>query len=516
MGTLLSYSIYSAIIMALLYLTYKWVLAGENQHRANRAILLSIYAVSMGAYPLMMWVRSLMSHTTRAVSGGTVAVEMPIIDAVEVQGNPVANVCLWIYLAGIVAVAVHTAVIWLRLAMIVKHGRHEAAGRYTLVLTGRKDIAPFSWRKYIVMNEADYAESGDIILCHETRHLDLRHPIDLVVAQIAAIIEWWNPAAWLMREELKTVHEYQADSCVLAAGVNARDYQMLLIKKAVGARFPSLANSLNHSKLKKRITMMYNQKSSAKRRMRVLALLPALGAAVLTANLPAVASAMSEASSAELFSQSAAPMPSDSKVTKTSETAATADDKVYDVVELKPEFPGGEKALLDYLRANLRYPEGQENKQGRVVVRFVVTKTGEVGDITILRSLGKPFDDEAVRVVKSLPPFTPGMLNGKPVAVYYALPINFMAPKETQSVAAPKQEQSTPSQNTLPDMNVIKLQKNENGSGNNNPSALTDAIIKVNGEEIPGASLKDIPSSSIESMTIDKRDGKTIINITTK
>lgn len=212
MGTLLSYSIYSAIIMALLYLTYKWVLAGENQHRANRAILLSIYAVSMGAYPLMMWVRSLMSHTTRAVSGGTVAVEMPIIDAVEVQGNPVANVCLWIYLAGIVAVAVHTAVIWLRLAIIVKRGCHEAAGRYTLVLTGRKDIAPFSWRKYIVMNEADYAESGDIILCHETRHLDLRHPIDLVVAQIAAIIEWWNPAAWLMREELKTVHEYQADS----------------------------------------------------------------------------------------------------------------------------------------------------------------------------------------------------------------------------------------------------------------------------------------------------------------
>lgn len=262
--------------------------------------------------------------------------------------------------------------------------------------------------------------------------------------------------------------------------------------------------------------MMYNQKSSAKRRMRVLALLPALGAAVLTANLPAVASAMSEASSAELFSQSAAPMPSDSKVTKTSETAATDNDKVYDVVELKPEFPGGEKALLDYLRANLRYPEGQENKQGRVVVRFVITKTGEVGDVTILRSLGKPFDDEAVRVVKSLPPFTPGMLNGKPVAVYYALPINFMAPKETQSVAAPKQEQSTPSQNTLPDMNVIKLQKNENGSGNNNPSALADAIIKVNGEEIPGASLKDIPSSSIESMTIDKRDGKTIINITTK
>lgn len=516
MGTLFSYSIYSAIIMAMLYLTYKWVLAGENQHRANRAILLSIYAVSMTAFPLSLWLRALATRHTATSTTGIADVELPIISGAELPDSSVADVLLWIYLAGMAVVAIHTLLVWIRLARIVSDGEQMPVGHYTLVLTDRKGIAPFSWRRYIVMSRGDYADSGQMILCHETRHLDLHHPVDLMVAQLVAIIEWWNPAAWLMREELKTVHEYQADSCVLASGVNAREYQMLLIKKAVGARFPSLANSLNHSKLKKRITMMYSQKKSAKRRMRALALLPALGAAVLTANLPAVASAMSEASSAELFSQSAAPMPSDSKVTKTSETAATDNDKVYDVVEQVPSFPGGEKALLDYLRANLRYPEGQENTQGRVVIRFVVTKTGEVGDITILRSLSKPFDDEAVRVVKSLPTFTPGMLNGKPVAVYYTLPINFMAPKDTQSVAAPKQEQSTPSQNTLPSMNVIKLQKSENGSGNNNPSALADAIIKVNGEEIPGASLKDIPSSSIESMTIEKNTGKTIINIITK
>lgn len=257
--------------------------------------------------------------------------------------------------------------------------------------------------------------------------------------------------------------------------------------------------------------MMYNQKKSAKRRMRALALLPALGAAVLVANLPVVASAMSEVSSAALFTASAtaAATPSADKVTKSSANSTTDDDKVYDVVEQYPAFPGGEKALLDYLRANLRYPAGQENTQGRVVVRFVVTKTGEVGDISIIKSLSKPFDDEAIRVVKSLPTFTPGQLNGKPVAVYYALPINFMAPTS-------KPEVSTASQNTLPEMNVITLQKSETGSDRANSSALADAIIKVNGEEIPGASLKDIPSSSIESMTIEKNSGKTIINITTK
>lgn len=305
MGILLSYSIYSAIIMSLLYLTYKWVLAGENQHRANRAILLSIYAVSMGAYPLMAWIHSLAARSADTLSAATADVEMPVLAGVDLHGNTIATAFLWIYLAGIIAVALHTAVIWIRLASIVAHGRHMAAGRYTLVVTDRKEIAPFSWRKYIVMNEDDYAESGNIILCHETRHLALRHPIDLLVAQIAVALGWWNPAAWLMREELKTVHEYQADSSVLAAGINARDYQMLLIKKAAGSRFPSLANSLNHSKLKKRITMMCTQKSSAKRRLRAIALLPALGAAVSVADLPAVASVISEASCAELFSPAA-------------------------------------------------------------------------------------------------------------------------------------------------------------------------------------------------------------------
>ncbi|MFG6392338.1 MAG: M56 family metallopeptidase [Candidatus Amulumruptor sp.] len=506
MGSLFSYSIYSAIIMALLYLTYKWVLAGENQHRANRAILLSIYTVSMGAYPMMVWLRSLMAHTSDTAVAATVDIELPIMTMADVTDNPIANILLWIYLIGMLAVAIHTVIIWLRLANIVAHGQHETIGRYTLVLTDRKDIAPFSWRRYIVMNETDYAESGNLILCHETRHLDLHHPIDLMVAQIAAIIEWWNPAAWLMREELKTVHEYQADSCVLAAGVNARDYQMLLIKKAVGARFPSLANSLNHSKLKKRITMMYNQKRSAKRRMRALALLPALGAAVLTANLPAVASVMSEASAAELFSQSAEPTAPASKVTKSSANPAD-DSKVYDVVEQMPEFPGGMKAMLDYLGANLKYPAGQECAQGRVVVKFVINKDGSVGDTEIIKSLGEAFDAEAVRVVKSMPRFTPGMLNGKPVAVYYVLPVNFKLDKPAKE--SPKQTNSTT-------ITINKAAADNQSAVNINPMP-DNPIVKVNGEEIPYDQLASIPSSSITSMQIDKKSGdRPVILITTK
>ena len=121
------------------------------------------------------------------------------------------------------------------------------------------------------------------------------------MAQTVAALQWYNPAAWLMREELKAVHEYQADAGVMRSGLNIKQYQMLLIKKAVGARFPSLANSLNHSKLKKRITMMYNSRTSTTRRLRALVLVPALGGALLVTNLQAVAEVFDSVADTDLL-----------------------------------------------------------------------------------------------------------------------------------------------------------------------------------------------------------------------
>ena len=103
------------------------------------------------------------------------------------------------------------------------------------------------------------------------------------------------------------------------------------------------------------------------------------------------------------------------------------DDKVFDIVEQKPQFPGGEAALLKYVAEHLRYPAmAQENGiQGRVVVQFVVTKNGSVGEVKVVRSKDPDLDKEAVRVVKSLPKFVPGKMNGHAVNVWYTLPITF-------------------------------------------------------------------------------------------
>ena len=178
---------------------------------------------------------------------------------------------------------------------------HITGTSFTLVIIDNQHVAPFSWCRYVVMDKVDYEQSGDMIMEHELRHIKGRHWIDMMMAQLVVIFQWFSPAAWLMREELKTVHEYQADDAVVKSGFDMRKYQMLLIKKAVGTRFPSLANSLNHSKLKKRITMMYNSRTSTTRRLRALVLVPALGGALLVTNLPAVAEVFNSVADTDLL-----------------------------------------------------------------------------------------------------------------------------------------------------------------------------------------------------------------------
>jgi len=296
MGILFSYSLYSSILLSLLYLSYKWVLAGENQHAYNRTALWLICLVALLGLPL--------SRLAASIGADAPAAVMPEIEMGQIQIGLEADesagfqplwltAVLWIYLSGVVLTAVQTLLIASRLWRIISAGETVREGRYKIILTDDRSIAPFSWWRYVVMSRSDWNESGRMILTHELQHLSLHHWIDLAVAQIISIFQWYNPSAWLMREEFKTVHEYQADKAVLESGIPARDYQMLLIKKAVGARFPSLANSLNHSKLKKRITMMYKSKSSGEQRLKALALMPALGLALMAAALPQAKAAIS-------------------------------------------------------------------------------------------------------------------------------------------------------------------------------------------------------------------------------
>lgn len=301
MGALFSYSVFTGIVLMAMYLVYKWMLAGERQHGYNRAVLWSVYTVAFAAYPVFAVLSGNESATMTDMD--SIISEAVISDHGAVSpgvGETVMRFILWIYVVGMVAVVIRTVAVACRIATIVSRGRKSKVSGYTLVITDDDRVAPFSWLGYIVINSRDYEECANTILVHELQHQRQHHWIDLLVAQIVAVVEWYNPAAWLMLDEFKAVHEYQADECVISSGVNIRDYQMLLIRKAVGRRFPSLADSLSHGMLKKRIAMMYSVKATSRKRLKALMLVPGMAVALAVMNIPAVASVLSVSTETEL------------------------------------------------------------------------------------------------------------------------------------------------------------------------------------------------------------------------
>lgn len=299
MGHLLTYAISAALPLLAMYIVYKWLLASENQYRYNRVVLLSMMLCAFILPTVNVLVQQFASHnaTVRLMSP---LPQPSIADDYAAQPSVWPRIALIVYLAGITAVVIHTAIVWLRIARITASGTKIHDGRYIIVLTDDK-VAPFSWHRYIVMSQSDYKQAGVMITAHEKQHIDRQHWIDLLLAQFIVTVNWFNPAAWLVREELKAVHEYEADKRVLDSGINARDYQLLLISKATGMKFPTVANSLNHCKLKKRMTMMMTSQASMSRRLRTLAAIPAVALAVLAINHNAVAAALDHVNNSALF-----------------------------------------------------------------------------------------------------------------------------------------------------------------------------------------------------------------------
>jgi len=186
-----------------------------------------------------------------------------------------------LYWAGFIFCLMTTLLSFRKMFVLIRSGRKLQQGRYTLILVP-SCVSPFSWGRYIILSEEDYEKHPDEILTHEMMHLKSHHSIDLLFMECILWLHWFNPAIWLLKRELKDIHEYQADKGVLTQGVDATKYQLLLVKKAVGSSLYTLANSFNHSKIKKRITMMLKGKSNNWARLKLLLLVP-VGLIVLNA-----------------------------------------------------------------------------------------------------------------------------------------------------------------------------------------------------------------------------------------
>ena len=471
MGILFVYILKSSFCLAVFYLFYRLLLSRETFHRFNRIALLGILLLSCllpfvevsVRRPVEMY-QTMMTWEQWLLLADLAGTET---HAVQVQENVVTWIqgLLLVYLFGILFFMLRNIYSLFGLWVLLKSGRREKVSDYVVtvvkavLIVHERDISPFSWMRYIVISQKDLHENGREILTHELAHIRNRHSWDLFAADICIFFQWFNPAAWLLKQELQNIHEYEADETVINEGVDARQYQLLLIKKAVGTRLYSMANSFNHSKLKKRITMMLKEKSSPWARLKYLYVLPVAAIAVTAFARPEVSETVEEISAVKVNDVTAIvetkvaessgqllpvqSVPKDS-VNRKSKVAVQQMDElvvvgyaskdsvkdrepVFNVVEQMPSFPGGMEALMQYLAKNMRYPvEAQKNKvQGRVVVGFIVSKDGDIKKAHILRGVDPELDAEAIRVIESMPRWMPGMQRGKAVAVSYTLPVMF-------------------------------------------------------------------------------------------
>ncbi|SDH46358.1 M56 family metallopeptidase [Bacteroides ovatus] len=333
MGVFFIYILKSSVCLVLFYLFFRLLLSKETFHRFNRMALLGVLFFSL----LIPCIEVTTQHQVE-VQQAMLSIEQLLLMA-ELEATPVEagavqetvaswiQIVLLVYLAGILFLACRSIYSLISLFRLIHSGKQEKLEKGVMLVVHHHEIAPFSWMKYIVISQKDLEENGREILIHEMAHIHHRHSIDLLLADICIFFQWFNPGAWLLKQELQNIHEYEADETVINEGVNAKEYQLLLIKKAVGTRLYSMANSFNHSKLKKRITMMLKEKSNPWARLKYLYVLPLAAIAVTAFARPEISEKMEEISVAKV-NDLAAIVEKKSEENVVKEPADTAKNKV--------------------------------------------------------------------------------------------------------------------------------------------------------------------------------------------
>lgn len=527
LGMFFIYSVKVAVCLTLFYLFHKLLMSRDTFHTFNRFAILSMMLLSL-VLPLVHL--SLDSET--GINRGTVALEGLVAQTVVADGGngvgeglTLTQVLLAAYVLGVVLFVGKALLSVGSLLRLIRRARCVEVRNGIRIYTMQGDISPFSWFRYIIMSEKDWQENRREIVLHEMAHIRRCHSMDVAVCNMMIVFQWYNPAAWLLKRELQTVHEYEADEAVLSAGVDVTHYQMLLIRKAVGERLFSMANNLNHNSLKKRITMMKIKRTNPVQKAKIAFVLP-LAAMTVAAfasqkveNLSEKVEQESEAFSsvsdnpvvravdetarvAAVKVQEEKALEEVSSMAMAKDTAETKSGKEFPCIpETFPQFPGGHVALFEYLSKNIKFPKSKENEdvKVRVVTTFTVEKDGSITDAKIVRSQGEAFDNEALRVINGMPKWIPGMQNGKAVSVKYTLPITFSTTDSDKKIKSVRTIDMNDNGGKQPEGKVVSRKVEMFSS--------EDFVLVVNGKVVEA--LNGIKPSDIEKVDV-KKDAETM------
>lgn len=306
MSAFFVYILQSAVCLAVLFLFYSILLSRETFYRYNRVALLCLIPLSfvLPLCHLPLFAESESVPPATVVMLDNLSAFSYVTDDVEATAAPVPValvVAIALYWAGVVFFIARYIVTVVRLLRLMSSGRRVTDDESRQIIVLPRSIAPFSWFGRIVLSEEDYAAHSREILLHESAHIRKRHSFDLLAADLCTWLQWFNPAAWLLKRELQTVHEYEADAEVIAQGIDARQYQLLLIKRSVGSKFYCVTNHFNHNKLNKRITMMLKKKSNRKATWKYLYVIPVALCTVTVFARPEVSERLDEIASTDLL-----------------------------------------------------------------------------------------------------------------------------------------------------------------------------------------------------------------------
>ena len=409
MTAFLLYILRGGLYLGLFYAFYTLVMRRTTFFRFNRVALLA-GSLACAILPLLK-VRTAPVTTAAGPLTMTAVQEKADADSASTASWPEA--VLLLYAAGAAVIIGHTLSSARKLRRKTSGGvRQRVEGIDTVVL--EEDIPSFTYGKTVYIGRKDL-EENPAIFRHEVMHVKCRHYLDLFLFRAFQIVWWWNPLVWMARTELGLLHEYEADEGVINQGIDATQYQLLLVRKAVGEQRFSLASGFQHAQLKNRITMMLKPCSNGWMRLSYLAVLPVLAIFVYACNPSKNSKAPAEEAPA------AAEVPA-------VETADLPEAIPFQLVDVKPTFNDGDaNEFSKWVNSQLVYPdEAKKNGiQGRVAVQFTVEADGSVANVKVLRGANELLDQEAVRVVSASPKWTPGIQDGKPARVTYTFPIIF-------------------------------------------------------------------------------------------
>lgn len=441
------------IAIALFYLFYRLFFAGDTFWKTRRFYLLFTLLLAF-VYPffsIQNWLESQEPMQTFVANYGMLQ-EFTVISTPEDNSISVETIIGGIYALVSGGLFIRMITQLLSIYTIRRKGERIIYDGKSLISL-EKDITPFSFFGDIYINPALHTESElQQILAHELTHVKQLHSLDVLIGEFVTILFWINPAAWLLKREIRQNLEYLADNKVIESGFDTKNYQYHLLQLSYQIPDYKLTNKFNISPLKKRITMMNQQKTSKAGFLKYFLIVPLALSLVVSSNAETIIKSAKETIKKEISNQEdntakekTVKPNTMSELTVVGSGAQEAqvikevpptppptanldlDETVFQVVENMPSFPGGNDELFKFLSKNILYPAAaqQAGIQGRVICQFIVTKNGSIDKVNVIRSVDKNLDAEAIRVVKAMPNWTPGTQRGKKVNVQYTLPINF-------------------------------------------------------------------------------------------